>query len=158
MFDKEKRSKIAAYLLENPTASIREAAAIFGVTYQQAYVVSRAERGLLRKKKVVKAKSKMGQKRLATKIKKLTDKIDSEPQITGAEPVFISEVDLINQPPHYTKGGIETIDFIEAKELNYNLGNVVKYVTRSGLKGTRIEDLKKAVWYLEREIDTLLGF
>jgi len=184
MFDKEKRSKIAAYLLENPTASIREVAALFGVTYQQAYVVSRAERGLLRKKKVVKAKSKMGKKKVVAKkivVKKLTDKIDSEPQITGdkfadiaynlskgrvhystAEPLFVSaptsEVDLINQPPHYTKGGIETIDFIEAKELNYNLGNVVKYVTRSGLKGTRIEDLKKAVWYLEREIDTLLGF
>lgn len=60
----------------------------------------------------------------------------------------------IEHPSHYTDGGIETIDFIEAKKLNYRLGNVVKYVSRAGKKdpGTRIEDLKKALWYLEREI------
>lgn len=60
--------------------------------------------------------------------------------------------DLVNNPPHYTTGGIETIDFIEAKSLNYNLGNVVKYITRADHKGNRIEDLRKAKWYLEREI------
>lgn len=60
----------------------------------------------------------------------------------------------IEHPSHYTDGGIETIDFIEAKKLNYRLGNVVKYVSRAGKKDpeTRIEDLKKALWYLEREI------
>ena len=62
------------------------------------------------------------------------------------------EVDLVNNPPHYTTGGIETIDFIEAKGLGYNLGNVVKYITRADHKGNRIEDLRKAKWYLEREI------
>lgn len=62
------------------------------------------------------------------------------------------EVDLVNHPPHYTTGGVETIDFIEAKKLNYNLGNVVKYITRADHKGSRIEDLRKAKWYLEREI------
>jgi predicted transcriptional regulator len=61
-------------------------------------------------------------------------------------------VDMVNHPPHYTAGGIETIDFIEAKELGYNLGNVVKYITRSDLKGDRLENLKKAQWYLNREI------
>jgi hypothetical protein len=60
--------------------------------------------------------------------------------------------DMINSPPHYTAGGIETIDFIEAKKLGYNLGNVVKYITRSNLKGDRLENLKKAQWYLNREI------
>lgn len=60
--------------------------------------------------------------------------------------------DNINSPGHYTSGGIETIDFIEAKELNYNLGNVVKYVSRAGKKDNRVEDLKKAAWYLNREI------
>jgi hypothetical protein len=62
------------------------------------------------------------------------------------------EVDMVNSPPHYTAGGVETIDFIEAKNLNYNLGNAVKYITRAGLKGNRVEDLKKAKWYIEREI------
>jgi hypothetical protein len=63
-----------------------------------------------------------------------------------------SNVDLVNQPPHYTTGGIETIDFIEAKKLNYNLGNAVKYITRADHKGNRLQDLQKAKWYLEREI------
>lgn len=63
--------------------------------------------------------------------------------------------DMVNSPPHYTAGGIETIDFIEAKELNYHLGNVVKYITRSGHKGNKLEDLEKAQWYLNRAIDNL---
>lgn len=42
--------------------------------------------------------------------------------------------DLVNHPEHYTDGGIETIDFIEAKELNFHLGNAVKYISRAGKK------------------------
>lgn len=61
--------------------------------------------------------------------------------------------DPVNHPPHYKTGGIETIDFIEAKGLNYRLGNVVKYITRAEHKGNRKEDLEKALWYLQREID-----
>jgi len=60
--------------------------------------------------------------------------------------------DPVNHPAHYTQGGIETIDFIEAKNLNYNLGNAVKYITRADHKGNRLQDLQKAKWYLEREI------
>jgi hypothetical protein len=61
-------------------------------------------------------------------------------------------MDNVNNPTHYTHGGIETIDFIEAKQLGYSLGNVIKYVSRAGKKGDRLEDLKKAQWYLAREI------
>jgi len=64
-----------------------------------------------------------------------------------------TQPDPVNHPPHYKAGGIETIDFIEAKDLNYRLGNVVKYVTRAEKKGNPIEDLKKARWYLDREIN-----
>ena len=67
-------------------------------------------------------------------------------------PITMIEADPVNSPAHYKVGGIETIDFIEAKGLNYNLGNVVKYITRSDHKGNREEDLKKARWYLDREI------
>jgi hypothetical protein len=67
-------------------------------------------------------------------------------------PITMIEEDTVNHPAHYKVGGIETIDFIEAKGLNYNLGNVVKYITRSDHKGNREEDLKKARWYLDREI------
>lgn len=67
-------------------------------------------------------------------------------------PAPVLSVDVVNHPPHYKVGGIETIDFIEAKGLNYHLGNVVKYITRADHKGDRLENLKKAQWYLTREI------
>jgi succinate dehydrogenase/fumarate reductase flavoprotein subunit len=70
-------------------------------------------------------------------------------EVVGVQP------DPVNHPAHYTSGGIETIDFIEAKRLGYNLGNVVKYITRSDHKGNKLEDLRKAQWYLSREIATL---
>lgn len=63
--------------------------------------------------------------------------------------------DMVNHPPHYKAGGVETIDFIEAKELGYHLGNVVKYVSRADHKGNKLEDLKKAQWYLARAIEKL---
>jgi len=63
--------------------------------------------------------------------------------------------DAVNHPTHYKVGGIETIDFIEAKKLNYNIGNVVKYLTRADHKGNRKQDLEKAKWYLERELSTM---
>jgi len=63
--------------------------------------------------------------------------------------------DPVNHPSHYKVGGIETIDFIEAKKLNYNMGNAVKYITRAEHKGNKKQDLEKAVWYLNREIGRL---
>lgn len=61
--------------------------------------------------------------------------------------------DPVNHPSHYTDGGIETIDFIEAKKLPYHLGNAVKYISRAGKKDDEIQDLKKAVWYINRYIE-----
>ena len=63
--------------------------------------------------------------------------------------------DNIESPSHYTTGAIEVIDFIEDQQLGYHLGNVVKYVARSAHKGKRVEDLRKAQWYLAREIERL---
>lgn len=64
----------------------------------------------------------------------------------------IKQHDDINHPSHYTQGDIEVIDYIEDKKLGYRLGNVVKYVSRAGHKDDAIKDLKKASWYLNREI------
>ena len=62
--------------------------------------------------------------------------------------------DMVNHPPHYKVSGIEVIDYIESKELGYHLGNVIKYVSRAGLKdGKVMEDLQKAQWYLNRAIE-----
>jgi hypothetical protein len=71
----------------------------------------------------------------------------------GADPLPITMHDPVNHPAHYKVGGIETIDFIEAKRLNYNMGNAVKYITRADHKGSRKQDLEKAIWYLKREIE-----
>jgi len=64
--------------------------------------------------------------------------------------------DMVNDPPHYKDGGIEKIDFIEAKQLGFNLGNAVKYISRAGKKNDALEDLKKARWYLNREINNMM--
>lgn len=66
----------------------------------------------------------------------------------------IREKQKVDHPDYYKRGGIEAIDVIEAWGLGFNLGNVIKYVTRAGLKdkSKEVEDLKKADWYLRREI------
>lgn len=58
-----------------------------------------------------------------------------------------------DHPSHYNSGKIEVIDFIEDQNLGFNLGNTIKYIARARHKGNYIEDLKKALWYLKREID-----
>ena len=60
----------------------------------------------------------------------------------------------VNHPSHYNAGKIEVIDFIEDQNLNFNLGNAVKYISRAGKKDPEKfrEDLEKAVWYLNREL------
>ena len=67
--------------------------------------------------------------------------------------------DNIEHPSWYTQGGIETLDFIAAKELNFMRGNAVKYIVRAGKKdpSKEIEDLKKARFYLDWEINQLKG-
>ena len=63
--------------------------------------------------------------------------------------------EVVNHPSHYNNGNIEVIDAIEDWKLGFNLGNTVKYVARAEHKGKQLEDLKKAKWYLEREISIL---
>lgn len=65
--------------------------------------------------------------------------------------------DAINHPAHYNTGKFEVIDVVEDWDLGFCLGNTVKYVARAGRKDPtkEIEDLKKAAWYLNREIENL---
>jgi hypothetical protein len=63
----------------------------------------------------------------------------------------------VDHPGHYRKdSGLEAIDAIEAWDLNFNLGNVVKYICRAGLKNNTdgLEDLEKALWYIQRELNS----
>ena len=81
--------------------------------------------------------------------------------VWGAEDTFLNEpYDPVSCPAHYVSGGIETIDYIEAKlgvdgAYAFCLGNVLKYVSRAGKKdvGKEVQDLEKAAWYLKRAID-----
>lgn len=66
--------------------------------------------------------------------------------------------DIINRPAHYIDGrNIEPADAIIDWELSWALGNAVKYLARCGRKGDAVEDLKKAQWYINREIVRLGG-
>ena len=62
--------------------------------------------------------------------------------------------DPVNHPKHYTDGRIEVIEYIEDKKLGFCLGNAIKYISRAGKKekDKEIQDLRKAIWYLERRI------
>lgn len=65
--------------------------------------------------------------------------------------------DPVNHPSHYTAGGVECIDGIEAAigvdgVTAFCRGNAIKYLWRAGKKGDQVEDLRKALWYIQREI------
>lgn len=127
---KQPRTKIIRdYFKANPGASVIAASAALSIPAKYIHQIRYMDK---RKAKLAKAK-------------KLTPLLT----VTSAQSIH---ADMVNHPPHYKKGGIETIDFIEAKQLPYNLGNVVKYVTRAEHKGAAVEDLRKAQWYLSREI------
>ena len=63
--------------------------------------------------------------------------------------------DMVNHPAHYNKHprGIEVIDFVE--HMDFCTGNAIKYLCRAEHKGNELEDLRKAIWYIQRKIDTL---
>ena len=62
-----------------------------------------------------------------------------------------------NPPTHYDRGFIQPWDFIRDQGLNYHLGNAVKYIVRAGFKDSKADDLKKAIHYLEDELQHTLN-
>jgi hypothetical protein len=150
-------AKVREYIKQNPTKKVAEVAKDLGLKYQFVYVTKRnmdvkyIPKQYSTKKTVAKMQAEF--KPAPHMLVDLTQHKDGSitEKITMIEPAF----DPVNHPAHYKYGGIETIDFIEAKELGYNLGNVVKYITRADHKGNRKEDLEKAMWYLTREINSI---
>ena len=61
----------------------------------------------------------------------------------------------VDHPTHYNQLDIECIDVVE--HFNFNTGNAMKYLWRAGLKGDAVEDLEKALWYVQRELDRVKG-
>lgn len=92
-----------------------------------------------------------------SKAKRLRDRELSP--VRARDLMMVTGIDVVNNPPHYKTGGIDTLDFIEAKDLNFRLANVVKYVVRCGKKTNSdpIQDLEKAAFYLKREIEARKG-
>ena len=158
---KTKAQQIREYVAAHPNATPTQVAEAMGVNRQYIYTVMykvKAKAGvkkgkkLGRPRKVTEASENL--KKLVEEYKqaKATKKEDWKQLSLLRSNTPISKPDPVNHPAHYKVGGIETIDFIEAKKLNYNIGNVVKYLTRADHKGNRLQDLRKAQWYLEREI------
>lgn len=61
--------------------------------------------------------------------------------------------DPVHSPKHYTSGTIEVIDFIEDKKFGYHRGNAIKYIARAKLKDNLVQDIEKAIWYLNRYLE-----
>jgi hypothetical protein len=148
-------SLMRQYYNGNPTATPTEVAEKFKTTYQIAYMVRKEMQNV----KTPKAKPLTGKfKRIALFS---SNRPILNPEIIIEEPQSVLDTinpecvksDPVNHPAHYKIGGIETIDFIEAKALGYHLGNAVKYITRADHKGNRLQDLQKAKWYIDRAIE-----
>jgi transcriptional regulator with XRE-family HTH domain len=124
---------------------------ILKVSRQLVYQVARKTRE--NSEFVSKVFEKVGYTKPKTRMLSAVEETNKEVGKLFSEAYEKYQSDAVNHPLHYRAGGVETIDFIEAKDLNYRLGNVVKYVSRAGKKESDpLEDLKKARWYLEREI------
>jgi len=136
--------QVANMMANNPETTAADVAKKFKVTKPYAYaLMSNARKQHINRRDEALAQPK--QRLESVKEKWQPPEMVPMPDITVFD-------DVVNHPPHYKTGGIETIDFIEAKGLNYHLGNVVKYITRADHKGDRLENLRKAQWYLTREI------
>ena len=81
---------------------------------------------------------------------------DDMPIIIEEKPEPIN-VDLVNSPPHYQGNKFEVIDIIDDFGLSFNTGNAIKYILRADKKGNQKQDLLKAIWYLEHELNKLNG-
>lgn len=135
-------TQVREYKKANPKALPKEISKALGIPAARIYAINNYE-----KKRVQRLKAK--KKAVRASLVNLVPPV-MRPQSQGLP--YGKNTDPVNHPAHYKVGGIETIDFIEAKQLNYNLGNVVKYITRADHKGNAKEDLLKARWYLNREI------
>ena len=142
-----KTQKVMKYVAKHPNAKASEVAKATGVGISYVYLImGKAKAKASTPKKIILRSSEVS---LANKLGITTE------QYARSKAGLPPRADNVNHPSHYKMGGIETIDFIEAKSLGYHLGNVIKYITRADHKGNRLEDLKKAQWYLNRAISKI---
>jgi hypothetical protein len=150
-----KSQQIRAYIAKHPTAKAREVADALKLIPQYVHQVVHKMKGDAKIPTAVDTVTQITPERMKELVYQHTRPKHRMQSATPRDIVTTHHTDMVNHPPHYKAGGIETIDFIEAKELGYHLGNVVKYITRADHKGNKLEDLKKAQWYLSRAIEKL---
>ena len=142
-----KAAKVRMLLRRNPNTKAGAVVELLDCSTQQAHVLLNTQRKAMGIYKAVDGTFKNPPP--DGTLNKASSIVETHFPIEMEEP----KADPVNHPEHYKTGGIETIDFIEAKNLGYNLGNVVKYITRADHKGNKLQDLQKAQWYLNREIN-----
>jgi hypothetical protein len=146
-----KAERVRQALTKNPNIKAEAVMKLTGATKQQAHVMLNTQRKQLNIMKL-RDGTFVFKERLQASFPSTDGTLTKAPSIVEEHFPITMEADPVNHPEHYKTGGIETIDFIEAKKLNYNLGNAVKYITRADHKGNRLQDLQKAQWYISREI------
>jgi hypothetical protein len=160
-------AEVRAFKKNNPNATPKQIAQAIGTSLANVYATLKSKPKPAAKKTVNKWKTlavstsndKLSQ--AAVHLKHLMPSAEQPHRVVYQTEVgdgtmkFVKppESDSVNHPAHYKVGGIETIDFIEAKDLGYHLGNAVKYITRADHKGNRLQDLQKAKWYIDRAIE-----
>lgn len=150
--------KIRRYLNLNPNMALKDVADKFDTTYQIVYMVRQEMRKREQGYELPPAMTPMPELKPTKEYSYAwidTNQLDESAKDALASKLITMEEpasDPVNHPAHYKTGGIETIDFIEAKEFNYNMGNAVKYISRAEHKGNKKQDLEKAIWYLNREL------
>ena len=130
----KKVAELVTLLRTNPKTTAADVMAKYSCSKNYAYI-------LLQKAKAYRFKARM---------KSSSDFIDSVPRV--GETLAMLPPDMVNSPPHYQVGGIEAIDYIQAKLTpeefrGYLKGNVLKYTSRAGYKDEAGKDVDKMVWY-----------
>jgi hypothetical protein len=155
--------KIRAYIKLNPNAKPSTVAAYLGIPASVVYSTAWRDKKLGAPKRRYTKKKQEWNTVAVVSSNAPFDSASIPLPITMEEPKAEApntEVDMVNSPPHYKVGGIEVIDFIQAKLTTeefrgYLQGNVLKYSSRVGYKGDASEDLAKLVWYANKLQETL---
>jgi len=177
-------ARVREYEKANPTATPTQVAQALGIKVQRVYQTHNYDQKAKKAKAQKKAKIKQQWKLLhmstsktpvvkhlgVTMAKDDVSKLTQEQtarlaynmtqgrtRMQGGVTMVEPQADNVNHPAHYKVGGIETIDYIQAKLSpeefrGYLKGNILKYLSRAGNKGSYEEDLLKARWYMNREI------
>jgi hypothetical protein len=148
-------AKIREYLRINPKEKPLKVAEVLGTNAALVYAVKKYDKERMSRLKAKKKKAAVSKTpAVYDKLTELLQRPDTMPKV---KPLVVNMVD---HPPHYMVGGIETIDFIQAKLtrdefVGYLKGNVLKYGSRIGSKGAAVLDAGKLAWYAAKLQDVL---